>query len=277
MPKGLYQKILSRPAEEFGRGSTNPPTVVTKDCALVYAFTPDKDELFWSFPVPIDFDNGDLEFGIVWTNDGGVDDKGKRVKWELSYRVGADRDSIAGYHKNSPKTVIDRYRRKKGWIEQHADWITIQEKDFNIAKGQVVCINLRLRALSVGNPLTCEPHFVGMCIRYIAKSTRVAGDIKYRTEIHNYTSRIKSVDVDVAGMTESNEKSSIELTMKLLNEKVRQLARWEIDIFKDDKFVEQIVHDAGSVAATFIKTYHFKAPHEGGEDYIIKVSVYSSL
>lgn len=163
---GTYSKTVSVPAEEFGRPNTNPPTVVDQDNLTLYSFTLNTDRVTYKFPIPTDYDSGSFEFWVVWTNDGGVDDNGKDVKWQLDYQVGDEGDAISGSHANSPKSVEDTYTSGSGWVEHHTAHMSIAESDFT---GKL-CIYLKLSAVTpTGTALTCEPHLIGMCFTYTAK------------------------------------------------------------------------------------------------------------
>lgn len=164
---GTYQKLVRTPADEFGRPFTNPPNVVDQDNLTLYSFTVNTDQMTYKFPIPTDYDQeGGFTFLILWTNDGGVDDNGKNVKWQLSYQVGAEGDVISGSHANSPRTTEDTYTSDLGWVEHHSDVITIPHDDF----AGKYCLFLKIMAVTpAGTPLTCEPHLIGMCILYQAK------------------------------------------------------------------------------------------------------------
>lgn len=163
---GTYSKTFAIDADEFGRPFTNPPDVVDQDNLTLYSFTLNTDKMTYKFPVPTDYDSGAFEFMVVWTNDGGVDDNGLAVKWQLDYQVGDEGDVISGSHANSPKSTEDTYDSASGWVEHHTDWMSIAEADFS---GKL-CIFLKLSAVTpTGAALTCEPHLLGMCFRYTAK------------------------------------------------------------------------------------------------------------
>ncbi|GAG86867.1 unnamed protein product, partial [marine sediment metagenome] len=152
-------------ADNFGRPNANPPDIVDIDNLTLYAFTLNTDLLTVKFPVPSDYVSGDITFNVIWTNDGGVDDNGLFVKWQLGYQVGSPGDVISGSHANSPKTVEDAYGSDLGWVETHTEAMTIAAADF--AGKQ--CIFAKLMAITpVGAALTCEPHLVGMCYTYTA-------------------------------------------------------------------------------------------------------------
>ena len=163
---GTYTKTISIPAEEFGRPFTNPPTVVDQGNLTLYAFTLNTDHMTFKFPVPSDYDSGGLSFFVIWTNDGGIDDNGRNVKWQISYQVASEGDSVDGNHANSPKSVEDAYASALGWIEHHTGLRTIAHGDF-IGK---FCVFLDLSALTPTPPaLTCEPHLIGVCFTYTAR------------------------------------------------------------------------------------------------------------
>jgi hypothetical protein len=163
--RGTYQKTISIPAEEFGKPKTNPPEVVDQGDVTLYAFTVNTDKMTYKFPIPSDYAGGDMEFLVIWTNDGGVDDNGKAAKWQLDYQVSGEGDSVDGDHGNSPKSVEDTYTSASGWIEHHTAAMTIGSPDFT---GKL-CILLKISAVTpTGAALTCEPHLIGICYTYTA-------------------------------------------------------------------------------------------------------------
>ncbi|MBA7489834.1 hypothetical protein ES702_00368 [subsurface metagenome] len=162
---GIYTKLISIPAEALGRPNVNPPTVVDHDNLTLYRFTLNTDRMTIKLPPPHDYASGPLEFNIVWTNDGGVDDANRNVRWELNYQTVSEDEVVSGNHANSPKLIDGLYDLNIGWIEQHTGFIEIAEADF-LGKQ---CIFIRLRAVTPPNPpLTCEPHLIGICLRYSA-------------------------------------------------------------------------------------------------------------
>jgi len=163
--KGTFSKTVSIPAEEFGLPNTNPPGIVDQDNLTLYKFTLDTDQVTFKLPVPGDYAGGNIDFSIIWTNDGGVDDNGKAAKWQLDYQVGGEGDVISGSHANSPKNTEDTYASASGWVEHHTGIMTIAVADFS---GKL-CIFLKLSAVTpTGAALTCEPHLSGMCFTYTA-------------------------------------------------------------------------------------------------------------
>lgn len=162
---GTYTKLLNLPADEFGRPNVNPPTVVDQDNLTLYRFTLNTDRLTAKLPPPSDYANGPLEFNVVWTNDGGVDDNGRNVRWQIQYQVGSEGDVISGNHANSPKQVDDIYASALGWVEHHSNFMQIAGIDFLNEE----CIYVRFMAITpVAPALTCEPHMLGVCLRYKA-------------------------------------------------------------------------------------------------------------
>jgi len=153
------------PADEFGRPNTNPPSVVDIDNVTLYSFTLNTDKMTLKFPVPSDYASGDITFFVVWTNDGGVDDNGKEVKWQLDYQTADEGDPINGSHANSPKVINDAYTSATGWIEHHTGIMTIAAADF----AGKLCVLLKLSAITPdGVALTCEPQLIGLCYSYTA-------------------------------------------------------------------------------------------------------------
>lgn len=158
-------KTVPMSADAFGRPNANPPGIVDQDNLTLYTFTLNTDKLTINFPVPWDYASGDIIFNVIWTNDGGVDDNGKFVKWQLDYQVGVEGDVISGSHANSPKVIEDAYPSASGFVETHTGDMTIAAADF--AGKQ--CIFVKLSAVTpAGAALTCEPHLVGMCYAYTA-------------------------------------------------------------------------------------------------------------
>lgn len=158
-----YDDIVSVPAEELGRPNLNPPTVVDQDNLTLYAFTVDTDKMTFKLPVPQQYNSGDLEFWVIWTNDGGIDDNGRNVKWQIDYQVATEGDAVSGSHGNSPKSVENTYVGAAGWIEHHTAHMTIAEADF----AGKFCIYIKLSAVTpVGAALTCDPHLIGLCFLY---------------------------------------------------------------------------------------------------------------
>lgn len=158
-------KTIILASDAFGRPNTNPPNIVDQDNLTLYSFTLNTDSLTVKFPVLWDYVSGDIVFNVIWTNDGGVDDNGKFAKWQIDYQVGTTGDVISGSHANSPKVAEDAYGSDSGFVETHADDMTIAEADF--AGKQ--CIFIKLSAVTpAGTALTCEPHLVGICYTYTA-------------------------------------------------------------------------------------------------------------
>jgi len=162
---GTYNYIEAIPVESLGRPNTNPPTVVDQDNLTLLSFTVDTDKVTLKMPVPSDIAAGEsLDFNVVWTNDGGVDDNGKNVKWQFDYQVGSEGDVISGNHANSPKTVEDTYDSALGWVEHDTAYISIPNADF-LGKA---CIFIKISAITApATVLTCEPHMIGICRRYV--------------------------------------------------------------------------------------------------------------
>lgn len=164
-----FTKIIAVGANNFGRPNTDPPTVVDVDNITLYAFTLNTDKMTYSFPVPPDYNSGALHFSVVWTNDGNVDDNDKFAKWRLDYQTAAEGDVVNGSHANSPKSAEDEYDSDTGYIEHHTSWMTIASSDF---AGEE-CIFIKISAVTpTGAALTCDPHLIGICIRYQAKVNR---------------------------------------------------------------------------------------------------------
>ena len=157
------------PADQFGKPKTDPPEIVDQDNVTLYAFTLNDDKVTIKFPTPINYVSGSLNFSVAWTNDGGVDDNGKNVKVQLDYQITAEGESIAGSHANSPETIEDTYASASGWIEHRTGYMSISSTDFTLDD----CIFLKLSFVTpTGTALTCEPHLIGVCMRYLATPDR---------------------------------------------------------------------------------------------------------
>ena len=162
----IYDQVFSIPADEFGRPNLNPPTVVDQDNVTLYRFTLNADRMTFKFPVPYDYNSGDLNFWFVWTNDGGTDDNGRAVKWQMDYQLTAEGEAVSGSAPNSPRVVEDVYTSTTGWIEHHSDRIRIPSTEF----AGKFCIYMKISAVTpVGAALTCEPHLLGLCFEYESK------------------------------------------------------------------------------------------------------------
>ncbi|GAI86369.1 unnamed protein product [marine sediment metagenome] len=143
------------------------PAVVVQDNVAMLSFAQNGTEsAYLRWVIPDDYAGGDLTIIIVWTNDGGVDDNGKNVKWQLNYQVvtgpGA---SIEGDHANSPKTINDTYTSDTKHLVHMTDPTTLAAADFAGDHGIV----FRLTAV-VADPtqLTGEALFLGAAINYTA-------------------------------------------------------------------------------------------------------------
>lgn len=164
--RGIYEKTLCIPADQLGRPNTNPPTVVDQGNLTLYSLTVNTDKVTYKLTIPYDYVGGDIYIIVGWTNDGGVDDNGKNVKWQMDYQTGDDGDSLDGNHANSPKSVEDTYASASGWIMHHTAAATIGASDFSGKHA----INIKLSAVTpAGTALTAEPHLVCMDIVYRAR------------------------------------------------------------------------------------------------------------
>ena len=159
-----YKKVISLPADGFGRPNVNPPTVVTQDNISVYRFTLNTDSMFFKFPVPADYYSGDIELGPVWTNDGGNDDNGRGVRWQTRYQTAAEGLRVDGTL--GTLNSDDVYAGAVGWLEFHAPYVSVPAAHFLNRE----CIYVRLMAVTPpGAALTCEPHLIGVCLRWTAR------------------------------------------------------------------------------------------------------------
>jgi len=163
---GTYTKDITLAAGVFGKPNTNPPAVIDQDNLTLYSFTVNTDSITIKWEIPRDYDSGDITIAIEWTNDGGVDDNGKNVKWQIDYQSAAHGEAINGSHANSPVSVGDTYGSASGWINHKTESITIPGADI---AGK---IHLYMKLSAVTAPatvLSCEPHFDSVHISYIAK------------------------------------------------------------------------------------------------------------
>ena len=159
-----YKKIISLPADGFGRPNVNPPTVVTQDNISLYRFTLNTDSMYFKFPVPADYHSGDIELGPVWTNDGGNDDNGRGVRWQTRYQTAAEGLRVDGTL--GTLNSDDVYAGAVGWLEFHAPYVSVPAAHFLNRE----CIYVRLMAVTPpGAALTCEPHLIGVCLRWTAR------------------------------------------------------------------------------------------------------------
>lgn len=162
--KGTYSKEVDIPADNLGLPNDFPPSLVDQDNITLYAFTVDTDRMTLKFEITPDYAGGDIDLFVMWTNDGGVDDNGLNAKWEIAYQVSDEGEAVSGSHANSPKTVEDTYASDSGFIEHWTDVMTIAAADF-FGKHHMF---LKLRAITVADPLTCDPHLICLCFMYTA-------------------------------------------------------------------------------------------------------------
>jgi len=162
--------LLSIEAEALGKPAANNPTVVDQDNLTLYRFTVNTDYMTYKFPIPWELVTGEnIQINFVWTNDGGVDDNGKEVKARIDYQTTAEGDVVSGNHANSPKTQNDTYTSASGWIEHHTDFMTIANTDFAGKE----CIYMKISFITPdGVALTCEPHLIGICLKYVAHKVK---------------------------------------------------------------------------------------------------------
>ncbi len=143
------------------------PTVVVQDNVAMLSFNQnDTESAYLRWVIPDDYVSGDLAIIIVWTNDGGVDDNGKNVRWQLNYQVvTGPGDSIEGSHANSPKTINDTYTSATGHLVHMTDPTVLAAADFAGAHG----IAFRLTAIAAApTELTGEALFLGAAVNYTA-------------------------------------------------------------------------------------------------------------
>jgi len=153
-------------AAALGRPNVNPPDIVIQDNAELLAFTVDTDRVFYDWDVPPEYDGGNLQIQVEWTNDGGVDDQNKDVKVQIDYQTYDEGDSLAGSHANSPKSIEDTYTSASGWIFHVTGSMTIAAADFAGKHGITMKISF---VTPTGTALTAEPHLKGIQVLYNAK------------------------------------------------------------------------------------------------------------
>ena len=152
----------------FRLPAAGAPDVFVQDSTVMFSFNQnDTESAYFSWEIPIDYAGGDLDVFIHWTNDGGVDDNGKNVLWEVNYQTMADTTVVSGNHANSPKTAADTYTSASGWIFHTSPTMTIAAADF----AALHQIEFRLTALAAApTQLTDESHFIAMMLEYTAYS-----------------------------------------------------------------------------------------------------------
>lgn len=164
-----YQKLVNMPVESLGRPNTNPPDVIDQANLRLLKFAVNTDSVSIKMVKPYDWVTGALELGVVWTNDGGVDDLNKNVRVQMDYQTGSEGDVIDGSHTNSPKNVNDAYVSNAGWVECHTDFMTMAQADFENEQ----CIYCKFSFVTAPDTiLSCEPHMIGICVRYNASPDR---------------------------------------------------------------------------------------------------------
>ena len=127
----------------------------------------DTESVFLNWEIPGDYAGGDLEIMIHWTNDGGVDDNGKNIRWQVNYQTVADDGSIAGDHANSPEVIDDTYTSATGHLFHTTVMAAVAAADLV----GVHEVHIRLTAL-IAAPvqLTGESQFIAMMLVYDAWS-----------------------------------------------------------------------------------------------------------
>ena len=164
---GHYRKEVHIGIGQFKTPAAGAPAIATQDNTTMLSFAQnDTESIFLTWKVPEDYAGGDLTVEIHWTNDSGVDDEGKNVRWELNYQtVALALGSIAGDHANSPKVVNDTYTSATGHLFHTADMATVAAADF-AGDHQV---QFRLTAIApAAVAMTGEAQFLEMMISYDA-------------------------------------------------------------------------------------------------------------
>ena len=151
------------PADELGKPGTGTPTEDDFDNITAYAFTVNTDFMTLKLPVPTRYASGGIKLNAVWTNDGGIDNNGEKVRAQFSYQTASEGDQISGNHANSPKTVDDTYESDLGRVEYDTEYVTIAEADFD---GKF-CIFIKISFVTApATVLDCEPRLIGICLQY---------------------------------------------------------------------------------------------------------------
>jgi hypothetical protein len=162
---GSFEKLFTVPFEEFGRPPTNPPTQEVIDNLMVGVFTLDTDQAFMKLPFPNNeyAGYGGISIQVVWTNDGGTDDKNKAAKFQLGFQVAKEGDVVSGDASGSPLSVEDTYTSDSGYVEHHTDWVNIPHSTLS---GKY-CLFVKLMAITpTGTALTSKPRVMGVCFKY---------------------------------------------------------------------------------------------------------------
>lgn len=164
--QGTYMKMTLLSADAFGRPSVNPPAVITQDNLTMYGFTLNTDSIYVKYQMPTDYASGSLMIYVMWTNDGGVDDNGLAVKWQIDYQISDTGEIVSGSHANSPRDVEDTYDSATGWLLYHTAAIMIPSTDFTDVDHMLF---MKLSAVTPGGAaLTCEPNLIGLHVMYRA-------------------------------------------------------------------------------------------------------------
>lgn len=164
----IYSKPVHLDTAHFKIPAAGGPAIATQDNTSMLSFAQnDTESVFLSWEVPADYAGGDLEMQIHWTNDGGVDDNGKNVRWEVNYQTVADFGSIAGDHANSPKLLDDTYTSATGHLFHTTVMSAIAAADFAAAHE----IHIRLTAIAAAAvQMTGESQFIALMLVYDAWS-----------------------------------------------------------------------------------------------------------
>lgn len=163
---GTYIKEIDMPAGQFGLPNTNPPSLVDQDNITLYKFTVNTDKITVKWEIPSDYDGGDVEIELDWTNDGGVDDNGKNVKWQLDFQTTAIGGAVSGSHASSPLSIEDTYESASGWILHETGGMDIPEAAIT-GKNHIF---MKLTAVTApATALSSEPHLECFCLYYRAK------------------------------------------------------------------------------------------------------------
>ena len=147
--------------------TTNPPTLVIQDNALMAAFTIPNDDAFLIFYNPDDWVPGsDLTIEAHWTsgNINEVSDNTTTVKWQIDYQVVALGGSIAGSHANSPRFQEVDYDSNTAWLDQIVA-VTIPNAD--LVGFHYVLMKISFQTPGA-TPLSDDPHLIVIDKEYTA-------------------------------------------------------------------------------------------------------------
>ncbi|GAH38886.1 unnamed protein product, partial [marine sediment metagenome] len=127
-----FTKHVHLDVAAFKIPAAGAPAVVVQDNIAMLSFNQnDSESAYLRWVIPDEYAGGDLTMIVIWTNDGGVDDNTKNVRWQVNYRdISGAGASIVGSNANSPKTIDDTYTSATGYLIHFADPAAIAAADF---------------------------------------------------------------------------------------------------------------------------------------------------